>query len=55
MLKETVIAGDEKTEFLYRSGMESKNVCESTKYFSDAVALVFARDREKAHGSCLFF
>ncbi|XP_043813413.1 F-box/LRR-repeat protein At5g63520 isoform X3 [Manihot esculenta] len=50
MLKETVIAGDEKTEFLYRSGMESKNVCESTKYFSDAVALVFARDREKAHG-----
>ncbi|KAJ9163910.1 hypothetical protein P3X46_023532 [Hevea brasiliensis] len=50
MLKETIIVGDEKTEFLYRSGMESKNVCESKKYFSDAVALVFARDREKAHG-----
>ncbi|KAL5543881.1 hypothetical protein UlMin_007665 [Ulmus minor] len=46
MPKETVIVGDERGRFLYRSGNETRNFCGSTKYFSDAVALVFARDRE---------
>ncbi|XP_020540716.1 F-box/LRR-repeat protein At5g63520 isoform X2 [Jatropha curcas] len=50
MSKETIIAGDENTKFLYRSGTESRNLCGSTKYFSDAITLVFARDREKPRG-----
>ena len=44
--KETVIVGDEKGRFLYRSENESRNVCGSAKYFSVAVALIFARDKD---------
>ncbi|XP_065872994.1 F-box/LRR-repeat protein At5g63520 isoform X2 [Euphorbia lathyris] len=54
MSKETVIAGDEKAEFLYRSGIESRNFCGSTNYISDAIALVFARDRYKPDGEIQF-
>ncbi|XP_040989948.1 F-box/LRR-repeat protein At5g63520-like isoform X2 [Juglans microcarpa x Juglans regia] len=50
MPMETVIVGDEKGRFLYKSGNESRNVCGSTKYLSDAVALVFARDNDKSIG-----
>lgn len=50
MPMETVIVGDERGHFLYRSCDESRNVCGSTKYVSGAVALVFARDRDKSSG-----
>ncbi|KAI5329509.1 hypothetical protein L3X38_028906 [Prunus dulcis] len=50
MPMETVIVGDERGRFLYRSGNESRNVCGSAKYFSDAVALIFARDKDKPSG-----
>ncbi|WCJ36281.1 F-box/LRR-repeat protein At5g63520 [Euphorbia peplus] len=49
MSKETVIVGDEKAEFMYRSGI-SRTFCGSARYVSDAVALVFARDRYKPAG-----
>jgi len=55
MSRETFIAGDERAQFLYKSGIESRNVHGSgTEYISDAVVLVFARDRHKASGICLF-
>ncbi|KAK9926617.1 hypothetical protein M0R45_023834 [Rubus argutus] len=44
--KETVIVGDEKGRFLYRSENESRNVCGSAKYFSVLFALIFARDKD---------
>lgn len=50
MPMETVIVGDERGRFLYRSWDESRNVCGSRKYLSDAVALVFARDRDTSSG-----
>ncbi|CAN1797065.1 F-box/LRR-repeat protein At5g63520 [Linum perenne] len=49
MSPETIIVGDERAQFLYRSGTESRSVCGSLKYFSDAVALVFAKDRSGPH------
>ncbi|KAF4361139.1 hypothetical protein F8388_007606 [Cannabis sativa] len=51
MPKETVIVGDERGRFLYKSGNESRNFCGSAKYFTDAVALVFAKDRNRAYGN----
>ncbi|XP_062115919.1 F-box/LRR-repeat protein At5g63520 isoform X2 [Humulus lupulus] len=51
MPKETVIVGDERGRFLYRSRNESQNFCGSAKYFTDAVALVFARDRNRDYGN----
>ncbi|XP_068306086.1 F-box/LRR-repeat protein At5g63520-like isoform X2 [Pyrus communis] len=50
MPAETVIVGDERGRFLYRSENESRNVCGSAKYFTDAVTLVFAKDKDKPHG-----
>jgi hypothetical protein len=50
MPMETVIVGDERGRFLYGSWDESRNVCGSTKYISEAVALVFARDSDKSSG-----
>ncbi|PON77263.1 FIST C domain containing protein [Parasponia andersonii] len=50
MPKETAIVGDERGRFLYRTGNESRNFCGNAKYFTDAVALVFARDRNRACG-----
>ncbi|EEF51761.1 conserved hypothetical protein [Ricinus communis] len=44
MSKETIIVGDERTKFLYRSRIDSTNP------FAKAIALVFAKDREKPHG-----
>lgn len=56
MPSETIIVGDERGRFLYRSGNESRNVRGNTKYLSDAVALVFARDKEKSDGTyfCIY-
>ncbi|KAF3436909.1 hypothetical protein FNV43_RR19662 [Rhamnella rubrinervis] len=51
---DTVIVGDEKGRFLYRSGDESRNVCGSAKYLTDAVALIFARDKEMNCGNIRF-
>ncbi|KAF5476531.1 hypothetical protein F2P56_003278 [Juglans regia] len=51
---ETVIVGDERGRFLYKSGTESRNVCGSTKYLTDAVALVFAMDRDESVGNIQF-
>ena len=48
MSKETIIVGDEKTEFLYRNRMDYGNP------FAMAIALVFAKDRVKPHGSSIF-
>ncbi|KAK9995354.1 hypothetical protein SO802_020040 [Lithocarpus litseifolius] len=48
MPEETVIVGDERGDFLYRSGNETRNVSGSTK--SDAIALIFARDKDKSSG-----
>ncbi|CAK7336744.1 unnamed protein product [Dovyalis caffra] len=45
MPRETIIVGDERARFLYRSGIESRYIYGSGGYFSDAVALVFARDQ----------
>ncbi|KAG6754615.1 hypothetical protein POTOM_040407 [Populus tomentosa] len=47
--RETFIAGDQRAQFLYKSGIESRNVHgSSNEYISDAVVLVFARDRHRA-------
>ncbi|KAL3571290.1 hypothetical protein D5086_028539 [Populus alba] len=47
MSSDTIIIGDERAQFLYRNGVESRNEYESSEYFSAAVALVFARDQDK--------
>nr|XP_028960042.1 F-box/LRR-repeat protein At5g63520-like [Malus domestica] len=49
MPAETVIVGDERCRILYRSENESRNVCGNAKYFTDAVALIFAKDKDKPH------
>jgi len=54
MSRETIIAGGMRSQFLYRRGIESRNIDgSSTKYFTDAVALVFARDEDKPSGISL--
>ncbi|XP_011002593.1 PREDICTED: F-box/LRR-repeat protein At5g63520-like [Populus euphratica] len=51
MSREAIIAGNMRSQFLYRKGIESRNIYgSSTKYFTDAVALVFARDEDKPSG-----
>ena len=52
--------GNERGKFLYRSGNETRNVSGRTK--SDAIALIFARDKDKSSGiisvlfmQCSFF
>ncbi|CAK7351493.1 unnamed protein product [Dovyalis caffra] len=50
MSRETFIVGNERSQFLYRSGMDSRNMYGSDECFSDAVALVFARDQNKSSG-----
>ncbi|KAK0591263.1 hypothetical protein LWI29_037722 [Acer saccharum] len=49
--RETVIVGDEGSHFLYRSRKDLRNVGESPKHYVDAVALVFASDRDKPQGT----
>ncbi|KAF9671728.1 hypothetical protein SADUNF_Sadunf12G0078500 [Salix dunnii] len=49
--RDTVIVGDERTQFLYQSGVRSRNDYGRSKYFPAAVALVFARDRNKPRGT----
>ncbi|KAL3596108.1 hypothetical protein D5086_007745 [Populus alba] len=53
MSRETIVVGDERAQFLYRSGIESRNVYYGSvdQYFSDAVALVFARDQNRPSGT----
>ncbi|KAB2038275.1 hypothetical protein ES319_D03G134800v1 [Gossypium barbadense] len=50
MSMETIIVGDERGQFVYRSSDVSRNVGTNKKHSPDAVALVFARDRNKARG-----
>lgn len=50
----TIIVGDERCPFLYKSGNNSRNMIGSLRCSIDAVALVFANDRDKAHGNYLF-
>ncbi|GLT30852.1 hypothetical protein SLA2020_056350 [Shorea laevis] len=50
MPMKTIIVGDERCPFLYKSGNNSRNIIGSLRCSIDAVALVFANDREKAHG-----
>ncbi|XP_024024178.1 F-box/LRR-repeat protein At5g63520 isoform X2 [Morus notabilis] len=50
MPEETVIVGDERGRFLYKTANKSRNFCGSAKFFTDAVALTFARDRNNTHG-----
>ncbi|KAL6181786.1 hypothetical protein ACLB2K_048435 [Fragaria x ananassa] len=54
MPKETIIVGDEKGRFLYKSENESRNIYGSAKFISVAVALVFARDKENSCGDIQF-
>ncbi|XWS60247.1 hypothetical protein CRYUN_Cryun07bG0019700 [Craigia yunnanensis] len=49
MPEETVIVGDASSRFLCRNGHNSQNY-NADLYFLDAVALVFARDKDKPHG-----
>ncbi|KAJ6748387.1 F-BOX ONLY PROTEIN 22 [Salix purpurea] len=51
MSRDTVIVGEERTQFLYQSGVRSRNDYERSEYFPAAVALVFARDRDKPRGT----
>ena len=51
--RDTVIVGDERTQFLYQSGIGSRNDYGRSEYFPAAVALVFARDRDKPRGISL--
>ena len=51
MPKETVIVGDERGRFLDQAGDELRNFCGSAKYFTDAVALTFVRDRNNPRGT----
>ncbi|KAF9671727.1 hypothetical protein SADUNF_Sadunf12G0078400 [Salix dunnii] len=51
MSRDTVIVGEERTQFLYQSGVRSRNDYGRSKYFPAAVALVFARDRNKPRGT----
>lgn len=55
MPKETIIVGDEKGRFLYKSENESRNIYGSAKFISVAVALVFARDKENSCGNYSMF
>ncbi|XP_022770579.1 F-box/LRR-repeat protein At5g63520-like [Durio zibethinus] len=49
MPEETVIVGDASSRFLCRSGHYSQDY-DADQYFFDAVALVFARNKDKPHG-----
>ncbi|XP_052295766.1 F-box/LRR-repeat protein At5g63520 isoform X4 [Citrus sinensis] len=49
MSMNTVFVGDERSRFAYRSGDDLRNVCGNPAFISDAVALVFASDKDKPH------
>ncbi|XVF08677.1 hypothetical protein REPUB_Repub07fG0023700 [Reevesia pubescens] len=49
MPEEAVVVGDASSRFMCRSGHNSHN-CNEDMFFFDAVALVFARDKDKPHG-----
>ncbi|KAI4329503.1 hypothetical protein MLD38_027885 [Melastoma candidum] len=51
MPAETVIVGDEKGRFLYQSAGHRGKSGERREYFVDAIALVFARDKDKTSGA----
>lgn len=50
---DTVIVGDERGSFLYKSGNNSRNIC-GKRGFVEAVALVFAQDRDRSSGTSQF-
>lgn len=50
MSMQTVIVGDERCQFVYRSGNPLRNFREDVKY--GAVALTFASDKDKLKGTC---
>lgn len=43
--------GDERARFLYRGANEYGNACGNKMYFTCAVALVFATDKDKSSGT----
>ncbi|KAF3436911.1 hypothetical protein FNV43_RR19664 [Rhamnella rubrinervis] len=47
---ETFIVGDERARFLYRGANDYGNICGNKTYFTCAVALVFATDKDKPCG-----
>ncbi|KAE9608585.1 hypothetical protein Lal_00020779 [Lupinus albus] len=53
MPKDTVIVGDERSCFIYRSGNDSRNAC-GRRGNIEAVALVFAEDRDRVSGKIKF-
>uniref|UniRef100_A0A5B7C7D5 FIST C-domain domain-containing protein n=1 Tax=Davidia involucrata TaxID=16924 RepID=A0A5B7C7D5_DAVIN len=50
MSMETSIVGGQYREFLYRRKGDTRNTTRSAEYISVAVALLFAKDRNKPHG-----
>ncbi|RYR44948.1 hypothetical protein Ahy_A08g041209 [Arachis hypogaea] len=50
MPRDTVIVGDERGCFIYRSGNAKRNIIGSL----DAIALVFAQDRDRSSGNIKF-
>lgn len=54
MSMNTVFVGDERSRFAYRSADDLRNVCGNPAFISDAVALVFASDKDKPHGIYFF-
>lgn len=55
MPAETIIVGDQKSEFLHKRGNESKNV-QLQKHENRVLAgLIFARDRHQPARKCLRF
>lgn len=51
---ETAIVGDERGEFLYSSVNDLGNVHGSQECYTDAVALIFAKERNSTPGSHSF-
>ncbi|KAK4256933.1 hypothetical protein QN277_006590 [Acacia crassicarpa] len=54
MPKDTFIVGDERGRVAYRSGNDSGNGYARTGYLAEAVALVFAQDRDRSPGEIKF-
>ncbi|XP_061359103.1 F-box/LRR-repeat protein At5g63520 isoform X2 [Gastrolobium bilobum] len=53
MPMDTVVVGDERGSFVYTSGNDSTNIC-GRKRSTEAVALVFAQDRNRSSGNIQF-
>lgn len=53
MPKDTFVVGDERGCFSYSSGNESRNAFSRTG-FLEAIALVFARDKDRSSGTSCY-